>query len=56
MALVNKKSNKKVGSNSRQLSQAREDARYNAKYFENTDKMLRITSLRRIIDSHQYSI
>jgi hypothetical protein len=54
MALVNRKVNKKVGRNSRKLSKAIEACQFNAKYFENTEKMLKNTSIKRIIDSFPY--
>ena len=50
MALVNKK----VSNNSKKLSQAIRDSRFNAKYFENTDAMLKKISYKRDIHSYLY--
>ncbi|NVM43686.1 MAG: hypothetical protein HWN79_02125 [Candidatus Lokiarchaeota archaeon] len=50
MALVNRI----VSNNSKRLTRAMNDSRYDAKYFENTEALLKKVSYKRIIDSFPY--
>ena len=47
MALVNRI----VSNNSKRLTRAVNDSRYNPKYFENTETLLKKMSYKRVIDS-----
>ncbi len=50
MALVNRI----VSNNSKKLTRAVNDSRYNTKYFENTEALLKKVSYKRVIDSYSF--
>ena len=52
MALVNRKV--RVKANSKKLTRAIEEARYNTKYFENAEALLKKVSYKRIVDSFSF--
>jgi len=52
MAIVNRKVS--VKANSKKLSRAIEEARYNSKYFEDKDKLLKSISFKRDLNKNPY--
>ena len=54
MALVNKLVNRKVRATSKKLSRALNASRYDSKYHENNDKLLKSISYKRDIDTFRF--
>jgi hypothetical protein len=51
MALVNKK----VSLNSKKITRAMKDSRYDSKYFENKENLIKSISLKRDIDKNSFN-